>query len=443
MRWYVVAIFAVLYVISFVDRLILTLLIGPLKADLGISDTQVGLLIGTAFALLYACLGVPVAWLVDRGNRTRIAAAGILVWSLATVASGFVHDYAQLLPLRMCLALGEAVLSPVYVSLVVDHFKRPERTLPMAIFGASGITGVTVAYAIGGGIVDLFESGTFRAWPIIGDLAIWRATLVLVGLPGIFLALLLVLTTRDPPRSVAPSPAGRPASRIGGGLFPTVGEMIRFYFPFLIGSAFLQTIIYATLTWYPTHLVRTFGVPISVSGYLFSLSLSLGAVITLTYPILVRQMTRRGRPDIMLPAQLIILPIGGIIYAAALMMPTVGSSTALMVLGLGLMIGISSMPSIMVGMTAPPAYSARILATNVACQNLIGLAVGPPMVAILAERFFPGDQRALATAMICVLAVAMPICWLLIFASWRPYRDATRAPADLPPAALARALAGE
>src|SRR5690349_8810544 len=113
MRWYVVALFAILYVISFVDRLIVALLIGPLTADLGITDTQAGLLIGTAFALLYAFLGLPVAWLVDRGNRTRIAVAGILVWSVATVGSAFVTDYAQLLPLRMCLALGEAVLSPV------------------------------------------------------------------------------------------------------------------------------------------------------------------------------------------------------------------------------------------------------------------------------------------------------------------------------------------
>src|SRR3546814_10668835 len=93
MRWRVVTIFALLYVVSFVDRLILALLVEPLKADLGISDTQIGLLIGTAFALLYAFLGVPIAWLVDRGNRTRIAAAGILVWSLATVGSGFVSSY--------------------------------------------------------------------------------------------------------------------------------------------------------------------------------------------------------------------------------------------------------------------------------------------------------------------------------------------------------------
>lgn len=434
-RWYVVAIFALLYVISFVDRLILALLIGPLKADLGITDTQAGLLIGTAFALLYAFLGLPVAWLVDRGNRTRIAVAGILVWSLATVGSAFVTDYAQLLPLRMCLALGEAVLSPVYVSLIVDHFRREDRALPMVIFGASGITGVTVAYAIGGGIVDLFESGFFRLWPILGDLAVWRATLVLVGLPGIVLALLLLLTTRDPPRTVPPSTRERRAS-IEGGVFTSVRDMLRFYLPFLIGSAFLQTIIYSALTWYPTYLVRAFGLPISESGYLFSVALSLGAAITLTYPMLVKAMSRRGRPDVLIPAQLIILPVGGLIYAGALMMTNVQDSIMLAVFGLGIMVGISSLPSIMVGMTAPPAYSARILAGNVACQNLIGLAIGPPVTAWLGEHVFAGD-RALASAMICVLVVGMPIFWLLVFLSWRPYRDAVRAlrPSSPAPAA--------
>jgi len=436
MRWYVVAIFAILYVVSFVDRLILALLIEPLKADLGISDTQAGLLIGTAFALLYAFLGLPIAWLVDRGNRTRIAVAGIFVWSLATIGSGFVTNYNQLLPLRMCLALGEAVLSPVYVSLVVDHFRREDRALPMVIFGASGITGVTIAYAIGGGIVDLFESGVFRTWPVIGDLAVWRATLVLVGLPGIILGLLLLLTTRDPPRTVPPAMAGERRSSIEGGLFTNVPEMLRFYIPFLIGSAFLQTIIYSALTWYPTYLVRAFGLPISESGYLFSVALSLGAAITLTYPALVKLMTRRGRPDILMPAQLLILPVGGLIYAGALMMTTVGQSILLAVFGLGIMVGVSSLPSIMVGMTAPPTYSARILASNVACQNLIGLAIGPPATAYLAEYVFTGD-RALASAMICVLVIGLPIFWFLVFFAWRPYRDAVRAsrPTGIPAAA--------
>src|SRR3546814_854242 len=270
MRWRVVTIFALLYVVSFVDRLILALLVEPLKADLGISDTQIGLLIGTAFALLYAFLGVPIAWLVDRGNRTRIAAAGILVWSLATVGSGFVSSYSELLPLRMCLALGEAVLSPVYVSLIVDHFRREDRALPMVIFGASGITGVTVAYAIGGGIIDLFESGVFEAWPVIGDLSVWRATLVLVGIPGILLGLLLVTTTRDPPRVVAPKAAGAKRASIAGGVFSTAGEMMRFYLPFLIGSAFLQTIIYSALTWFPTPLVPAFRVSLFPRRSLFS-----------------------------------------------------------------------------------------------------------------------------------------------------------------------------
>lgn len=430
MRWYVVAIFATLYIVSFVDRLILALLIQPLKADLGITDTQAGLLIGTAFALLYAFLGVPVAWLVDRGNRTRIAVGGIAVWSLATIGSAFVSSYAQLLPLRMGLALGEAVLSPVYVSLVVDHFRREERALPMVIFGASGITGVTIAYAIGGGIVDLFEGGFFESWPLLGDMVVWRATLVLVGLPGVILALLLLLTTRDPPRQVAPSIRTRRAS-IEGGVFASVPQMLRFYIPFLIGSAFLQTIIYSALTWYPTYLVRAFDLPISESGYLFSVALSLGAAITLAYPLLVKSMTRRGRPDVLMPAQLMILPIGGLLYAGALMATTVQESILLAVFGLGIMVGVSSLPSIIVGMTAPPAYSARILAGNVACQNLIGLAIGPPATAYLSEHVFAGD-RALSSAMIWVLVVGMPIFWILVYTAWKPYREAIHALRPVP-----------
>jgi MFS family permease len=421
MRWYVVLLFALLYILSFVDRLILALLIEPLKAELHISDTQAGLLIGTAFALLYACLGLPIAWLVDRGNRTRIAFVGIMAWSVATIASGFVGNFAELVPLRTGLALGEAVLSPVYVSLIVDYFARERRALPMVIFGASGITGATVAYSIGGGIVDLYQRGAFRAWPVIGDLSIWRATLVLVGLPGVLLALLLFFTTKDPPRSAGAGQMKGQAASLAGGLFADAGEMLRFYIPFLVGSAFLQTIIYATLAWYPTYLIRTFAFPIARSGYLFSLALSFGAVITLCYPVLVRQMTKRGRPDILSPTQLTVLPVGGALYVASLAMDTPQKAIALMVVGLGLMVGVSSLPSIVVGMTAPPGYSARLLAANVACQNLIGLAIGPAGAAFLSEHVFGG---ALATALITVLAICLPLFWILVFLSWRPYRAA-------------------
>src|SRR3546814_16195627 len=122
MRWRVVTIFALLYVVSFVDRLILALLVEPLKADLGLSDTQIGLLIGTTFALLYAFLWVPIAWLVDRGNRTRIAAAGILVWRLPPAGSGIVSSYSHLLPFLLCLTLGCAFTSHVYLVPYVDMF---------------------------------------------------------------------------------------------------------------------------------------------------------------------------------------------------------------------------------------------------------------------------------------------------------------------------------
>jgi MFS family permease len=428
MRWYVVALFAVLYVLSFVDRLVLTLLIEPLKADLGITDVQVGLLIGTAFALLYAVLGLPVAWLVDHGNRTRIAAAGILIWSASTIASGFATSFAELLPLRMGLALGEAVLSPVYVSLVVDHFRRSERALPMVIFGASGVSGVMAAYALGGGIIDLFQHGAFAGWPVIGDLPIWRATLVLVGIPGIVLAALLLGTTRDPAR-VRDEPSADDADAFEGGIFISLREVTRFYLPFFGGNALLEMMIYGVLAWYPTHLVRAFGVPISESGYLFSVSLTLGAIITLLFPAIVKLMTRFGRADILVPLQLVVIPIGAIIFGFALLERSVGAATLLTIAGMGLLFGISTLPSIVTGMTAPPRYSARILATNVAFQNVIGLALGPPFVALIA-RGLEGWDRPLGTAILVLTMLTLPVCWLLVLSSWRPYRIALNRAGD-------------
>lgn len=424
--WYVVSLLALLYVVSYIDRLVLALLIDPVKAELGISDTQIAFLIGPTFGFLYAAIGLPVAWLVDRGNRVRIAAIGVILWGLSTIGAGFADSFPTLLGLRMGVATGEAVLSPVAISLIADYFRREERGTPTAVFVCAGILGVMLAYAVGGGVVSLLERGALEGWPVVGALPTWRATLVLIGLPGIVLALLLLVTVRDPRRGQLDEPAivtetsARPV-----GVFDSLANAVRFYTFFFIGNSMVMMITFAALAWYPTHLVRRFKVSIAESGYLFSVALGVAAAVLLLLPFIADRMAKRGRRGVLLPIELIVLPIGCLMFGLALVQDTLSRATLFTIAGVGLLSGINGLPSIIVGLTAAPSFRGRLMAISLASSNVIGLGVGPFLVAVMSDRLFTGPG-ALGTSLLTLTLTAGPLGWLLIFLSWRYFRAAIR-----------------
>ena len=125
--WYVLVVLTVAYTISFIDRQILALMIGPIRKDLGISDTEVSLLIGLAFALFYTLLGIPIGRLADRFSRRAIIATGIFFWCTMTAACGMAHNYGQLFVARIGVGVGEAALSPSALSLISDYFPQETR----------------------------------------------------------------------------------------------------------------------------------------------------------------------------------------------------------------------------------------------------------------------------------------------------------------------------
>ena len=152
--WYMVVMLTIAYILSFVDRYILGLLIEPIKADLGLTDTQIGLLLGFAFAIFYATMGLPLGYLADRKKRTWLVAAGIAVWSAATAASGLVKNFAQLFIARMTVGAGEATLSPCAMSMISDSFPPEKRGKPIAFY--------TAALSLGAGIASLISAGVIN-----------------------------------------------------------------------------------------------------------------------------------------------------------------------------------------------------------------------------------------------------------------------------------------
>ncbi len=186
--WFMVMVLTVVYVLSFVDRYILGLLVEPIKSDLGLSDTQMGLLLGPAFAIFYAVVGLPLGWLADKKRRTWIVGVGVALWSMATVLSGFARNFGQLFLLRMGVGIGEATLSPCTMSLIADSFPKEKRARPIALYSMAISIGAGLAALVGGTIIGWTMSGKSTALPFIGEVQPWEFTLIIVGAPGLLLA---------------------------------------------------------------------------------------------------------------------------------------------------------------------------------------------------------------------------------------------------------------
>lgn len=191
-RWYVLALLVMIYTMNFVDRQIITILAPYLKADLDLTDAQIGLLYGTAFAMFYALFGIPLARLADGWSRVKTLAIGLSFWSIMTTLSGFAGNFVQLGMARLGVGIGEASASPAAISLLGDYFPKRMRGTVLAIYTTGVYVGIGASLIIGGYILDL--------WPGWFGLLGWQAAFIIVGLPGVLLGLLVFLTVREPVR---------------------------------------------------------------------------------------------------------------------------------------------------------------------------------------------------------------------------------------------------
>ena len=261
-RWYVVWLLFALYVLNFVDRQILFILMEPIRLEFGFSDTQLGLLGGLAFAVLYSTLGIPIARLADRTNRVNIISVSVFIWSLATVFTGMAKNFGQLLAARVAVGIGEAGLSPPAYSLLADYFSREKRTTAIAIYSMGIYTGVFVGYLAGAVVAENYG---------------WRAAFWVVGLPGIFMAILVKLTLREPPRGFADGEAVPPS-------MPPFMEVVRgllakpTFVHLAMATALHSFVGYGVSGFHPSFLIRTHGFSVAEVGLILSMVAAVSGV---------------------------------------------------------------------------------------------------------------------------------------------------------------------
>jgi MFS family permease len=198
-EWYVVGALTALYTLSFIDRTILGLLIGPIKRDLGINDTQVGLLTGLAFSVFYTLVGLPMGRLADTRSRRNLIAAGLVVWCCFTSLGAATKTYATLFMARIGVGVGESSLSPAAYSMIADYFPKRLLGVAISVFYMGVFLGSSLALLVGGMIVQALSQTPTLTLPVLGEIASWRATFLLVGLPGLLLVG-LVYSIREPKR---------------------------------------------------------------------------------------------------------------------------------------------------------------------------------------------------------------------------------------------------
>jgi MFS family permease len=263
---------------NYLDRSILGLALPSIKQEMHISDTVLGLVYGSAFAIFYATVGIPIAWLADRGNRRKIIAFGFAFWSVMTLLTGLVVNVWQLAATRLLMGGGEACCVPPAHSMISDLFRKSARPLAMAIFGTSFSIAYVVFFPIAGWIINGYG---------------WRTMFVAAGVPGVFLTVIFLLSVREPERGGAEEHKRELATE-------SLARSARFlsgsktYLMLLLGSTFMGANIYATSAWFPTFLVRVHGLSmLQIASSIGPLRGVLGAVGILAGGLLSDRLGRR------------------------------------------------------------------------------------------------------------------------------------------------------
>jgi MFS family permease len=398
--WYLVALLTIAYVFSFVDKYIPALLVEPLKQDLGISDTQMGLLLGPAFAVLYATLGLPLGWLADRTRRTTLAAAGIALWSVATAFSGVARNFGQLLLARVGVGIGDATLAPCALSLISDSFPPDRRGRPVALYVGAQSFGAGLAMLGGAAVLAWATSQAEIRLPVVGLVQPWQFTFIAVGVPGLLVALLLA-AVREPARDPMTSAA------------VSMGTTLRFLrdngraFGSLTALASVMTVIAYSQNFYAALFQRDFGWDITRYATWSGLALIIqGPLVVNLTGWWCDRLAARGRENapllITIAGTVLLVPTG----IAAPLMPTGEIAFVVWLFNLaGLSMVSAAAPVALLAIT-PGEMRGQVSALFYMVIMLTGLVVGPLAVGLLNDRLFAGQRLDLACALVPLIVGA-------------------------------------
>lgn len=409
-RAYTLFVLVVVFTSSHVDRQIMGILGQPIKESLAITDTQLGLLTGIMFALFYATLGIPMAMWADRHNRRNLIAFSVFTWSFMTAICGWAQNFMQLLLARIGVGVGEAGSSPPSHSMIADLYPPHQRATALAIFGTGINWGILIGFLVGGWVNEWYG---------------WRWAFVIVGVPGILIALIVRFTVTEPPRGLSEAAVSKlPA--------PSFGTVMQF----VLGNAVLRNVIaaatlvafagYASVIWVPIYLVRIHEMGTGETGTYLALLIGVGGAIGIycggrLADWLAQRYGVAWTAWLIAIVTLISIPLLYLTFTAE------SASSALWAYALPAALGTVYVgPGFaIVQNQAPLEMRAVVAAINLFILNIIGLGVGPFTVGFFSDVFEPtyGIDSLRYALMLTLLA--------LVWSAWHYYRTGVLLKAQL------------
>ncbi len=405
-RWYVLIMMVLVYTLSIADRYVISTVLEPIRLELQLTDSGIAFLTGVSLALFYVVLGFPISWLIDRGNRRNIIAFCLVAWSIMTAFSGLSKNYLQLLLSRIGVGIGEAGGTPGANSIISDYFPQSKRPMAMTVFALGAPIGAWIGADIAG---------------IVNDHYNWRTVFLVLGIPGVFVGLLIFLTVREPRRGQLDKKGGDHE----GASFP---ESMRFLWTqrsavhVMAASALTALWGWGLMWWTPTYLIRNFGLtPGEAGSILGPVHLIGGGLATLATSWWLAQPTMKD-------PRRIVRMMGWGVGIATIVSGVIYSTHSL---ELARWLFWLFIPAIyfyigpcfgLLNNLCEPRMRAQFCAATLFVANVGNLIVAPQLVGFLSDAFAPNhvaNGESLRLAMLCLVPAG---AW----ATWHYFRSARR-----------------
>jgi MFS family permease len=419
--WYVVFLLLFVYTVAFIDRQVLNLLVDPIKLDLMLSDVDISFLQGFAFMFAYIVCGPVFGRWADTGHRRNILIFGVTMWSICTVLCGMADSFWELFLARAGVGAAEASLAPVAWSMIADYFTKPRLPRAMSIFLMGPSLGAGLAL-VAGGLVIAFAGELIELIPIFSSMSTWQVTFMMVGFPGLLLALLL-LTVREPVRT---SFSSEPTAEDRAFTVPEIAQYIwkdrAFFLRVFFGMGMLAIVIYGLPTWMPSYLIRHFDANPATVGLQYGvLVLTCGALGIILGPTFGRLLQRMGYQDSALRSA-----------AICCGMSMVGCALLPFATSYGMTLAISAvitffyaLPQAMVASSlqfASPNRLRGVISTLYLFMiSVCGLGLAPSLIAFVTDYVLGGPEHV-GTSLSIVCTISAAVAFWLYARALKPYR---------------------
>jgi MFS family permease len=418
-RNYLLTLLTVILAFNFVDRLTVGILLQPIKVDLQLSDTQLGVMTGIAFALFYAVMGIPIARWADRGNRVTIISLTAAIWSAAVAMCGATTSFLQLLLMRVIVGVGEAGCIPPAQSLIADYFPRAERARAIARYMLGGPLAMIIGYFAAGWLNELFG---------------WRLTFVILGVPGVVLAMLAWSTLKEPrvarltpqlAAAASPTAAGTASDEPGiREVCATLWANTSFRH-LLLGFSVFFFFGYGVLQWQPAFFIRSHGVRTAELGLWFALAIGLASALGLYFGGELASRYAAGNETAQLKVSAAVFAVLAAVKAYAYLAPDHYRAFAALALA-SILSSLTQGPLYATIQTlVPPRMRAMAIALVLLFANLIGMGLGPLTVGAISDSLRPWlAEESLRYALVLM-------CPLYLWAAWHVWRASRTVMRDL------------